>query len=87
MTTTRKAESNRRNALLSTGPRTKAGKAKVAGNRLSHGLRATKQVVLRGEDAAAFEALARSLAEHLAPSGPLEAELVARIAAGLWRLR
>lgn len=34
----RKRRSNRRNSLLSTGPRTREGKAKVRGNAIKHGL-------------------------------------------------
>ena len=49
MTSARKAEANRRNALKSTGPNTPEGKAAVRLNALRHGL-LTQQILLPGED-------------------------------------
>jgi hypothetical protein len=71
---------------ISTGPRTDAGKAISSMNSLKHGLTA-KTVVLRGENQADFDRLHEQfLAEH-SPVGALETELVAEIAACLWRLQ
>jgi hypothetical protein len=83
-------EANRRNARLSTGPKTAAGQAASRLNALKHGLVA-RQVVLRGcrlqESSQEFESLCREFHESLAPDGPLEAMLVDRIVPLVWRLR
>jgi hypothetical protein len=70
----------------STGPRTEPGKAISSMNSLKHGLTA-KTVVLRGENQADFDRLHQQLLADHAPAGPLETELVAEIAACLWRLQ
>ncbi len=71
---------------LSGGPRTEAGKAVSSMNSLKHGLTA-KTVVLPGENKADFDRLHRQLLDEHAPAGALETELVAEIAACLWRLQ
>ncbi len=71
---------------LSGGPRTEAGKAVSSMNSLKHGLTA-KTVVLPGENKADFDRLHQQLIEEHAPAGALETELVAEIAACLWRLQ
>ncbi len=71
---------------LSGGPRTEAGKAVSSMNSLKHGLTA-KTVVLPGENKADFDRLQQQLIEEHAPAGALETELVAEIAACLWRLQ
>jgi hypothetical protein len=71
---------------ISTGPRTDAGKAISSMNSLKHGLTA-KTVVLRGENQADFDRLHDELLVDHAPVGTLETELVAEIAACLWRLQ
>ncbi len=53
MTTLRQVEANRRNAALSTGPKTDAGKDRSRRNAVKHGL--LSQVVLPEEHQAAFE--------------------------------
>ena len=60
MTSDKKVEANRRNALKSTGPRTPEGKAAVRSNAVTHGL-LSKKVLLLGEDEEAL----RELGEHL----------------------
>jgi hypothetical protein len=80
----RKAESNRRNALRSTGPRSAAGKASSSRNALKHGLSARGLPV---EDENAVNALAAALlAEypHADRSSVLE---VARLEIDLLRAR
>lgn len=79
------AESNRRNALKSTGPRTKEGKAASRLNRLSHGAFAA-DLLLPGEDAAAFRALEASFHDLYRPATPTEEALVKRIVLAAWRL-
>jgi hypothetical protein len=70
----------------STGPRTDAGKAVSSMNSLKHGL-TSRKVVLPGENQAGFDRLHNQLLADHAPTGALETELVAEIAACLWRLQ
>jgi hypothetical protein len=86
MTSDKKAEANRLNALKSTGPRTQEGKAAVHLNALRHGLR-SEQILLPGEDKEALRELDEHLRAELDPCGELERLLVDRIVAGYWRLR
>lgn len=87
-TSLRKAESNRKNSLLSTGPRTSRGKKQVGQNAVSHGLLAgPENVVLPGEDRDVFDAFKKGLHKDLAPVGEMEALLVDRIISSAWRLR
>jgi hypothetical protein len=69
-----------------TGPRTDAGKAVSSMNSLKHGL-TSRKAVLPGENQADFDRLHNQLLADHAPVGALEAELVAEIAACLWRLQ
>lgn len=80
-----KAESNRRNALRSTGPRTPAGKAISSRNAVRHGAYAEALAMLL-EDQEDFEALRRGLVDTLGPVGPLEGNLVDRMASAWWRM-
>ena len=59
MTSSRKAEANRANAKLSTGPKSAEGQARSAQNARRHGLRSDAGV---GHDAALVERLQRALA-------------------------
>ena len=77
---------NRRNAENSTGPRTEAGKAKVARNALRHGLRAEK-VVIFDETGSDFQAFLAEQQAALDPADAIEEQLVERIAFCAWRLR
>ena len=86
MTSPKKAQSNRQNALKSTGPRTLEGKAAVRLNAVKHGL-LSQDVLLPGEDEAALKELGEGLREELQPIGELENLLVERIIASTWRLR
>jgi hypothetical protein len=85
MTSDRKAEANRQNALKSTGPKTPEGKAAVRLNAVKHGL-LSEQVLLPGEDEDAFRELSEQLRAELQPVGYLESMLVERIIAAYWRL-
>ncbi len=87
MTGPRQVAANRANARKSTGPKTDAGKAVAARNATRHAILQRTVVATRHEDADALDALRESFAEELAPQGPLEAALVARIVDALWRLR
>lgn len=86
MTSDKKAEANRRNALKSTGPKTPEGKAAVRLNALSHGL-LSQEILLPGEDEEALRRLGEDLRAELLPLGELENLLVDRIIASYWRLR
>ena len=66
-----RAERARRNGARSRGPVTAMGKARSARNALKHGLTARHGVVLDGEDAPAFQAMAERLLADLAPAGEL----------------
>ena len=86
MTTFRQIEANRRNALKSTGPKTKAGKDQSRCNAVRHGLTAETVigVLEEAEDYRQFETAV--IADYDAQS-TVERELVLRLASVLWRLR
>ena len=86
MTTRRQIEANRKNALLSTGPRTPEGKAIVARNPIKHGLM-SRETVLPTECQEEFDALQAGLLADLRPEGELEDLLADRVVCGAWRLR
>ncbi len=84
MTSLRKIEANRRNALKSTGPRTVEGKAIVARNAMTHGLRA-QHVLIEGESEEEFEQFREAMVAYYEPVGVLEESLVGKIVVGFWR--
>lgn len=86
MTSLRKAQTNRLNALRSTGPKTPHGKDASSKNALKHGI-LSQEVLLPGEDKAVFLTLGESLWNELAPVGDLESLIVDRIISAAWRLR
>jgi hypothetical protein len=70
-----KLEVNRRNAQLSTGPKTNAGKRRPSRNALKHGILASSLLIREGEgaeDTAEFESFLESLVRDLQPVGALE---------------
>ena len=79
-------DANRENAKKSTGPRTAEGKAASSRNRLLHGLRANKHILL-DEDPEDFLMLLKDLHDRFQPFGDGEEMLVLRIANDQWRLR
>jgi hypothetical protein len=79
-------DANRENAKKSTGPRSAAGKAASSRNRLLHGLRANKHILLDGENPEEFLLLLKDLDNTFRPAGEAEEMLVTRIAADQWRL-
>lgn len=81
-----KGESNRKNAIRSTGPKTPEGKAIVSGNALKHGAY-SQAVIVKGEDPAAIATLRAGMLESLRPVGLLEEVLVDRLSALFWRLQ
>jgi hypothetical protein len=81
-----KIEANRRNAQLSTGPKTPEGKAKVATNSCTHGL-CSRNAILPEEDPADFYALLDGLIEEFQPATAREESHVRELASAEWRLR
>src|SRR5919199_3455184 len=86
MTSAKRVQANRQNALKSTGPKTQQGKDVARLNATKHGL-LSQEVLLPGEDADAFAQLGERLKGELQPVGELEGLLVERITAAYWRLR
>ena len=84
MTTPAKVQANRRNAKLSTGPRTAAGKAAVARNAIGHGIFASLPV-LAGESPHDWDQHRTGIVSSLAPVGLMEINLAERVALLLWR--
>jgi hypothetical protein len=76
---------NQANAQHSTGPRTPEGRARVSQNRITHGL-TSGNVLLPGEDPAAYDALLGSLVVGHVPATATERALVESIAHNQWRL-
>jgi hypothetical protein len=86
MTSEAKIAANRRNALKSTGPKTERGRERARLNALRHGMTA-KQLVARDEDFGDFARFNEELRGTLAPTDPVEEQLVERIVVSAWRLR
>ncbi len=86
MTSQKQTDANRRNALLSTGPRTEEGKRASRQNATRHGL--TAETVIMGiEDAAEYRAFESEIVTEYDPQSMVERELTRRLASLLWRLR
>ena len=86
MTTKKQVHANRKNAALSTGPRSRAGNAASSKNAVTHGV-LSKEIVLPTEDVEEFEDLSDGLHRSLAPAGTLEELFVRMIVDEFWRLR
>lgn len=83
-------KANRRNAALSTGPTSAAGRAVASQNSVRHGLYARLTLISGGplaESADEADAFIRAIVGALQPKGALETELAERAASLLWRLR
>ncbi len=83
--TNRQARANRKNAKLSTGPRTDAGKARSAQNSLQHGLTA-RAILLPAEDATAFQRHTQRFSDDYQPKTTTEEQLVRALAGASWHL-
>jgi hypothetical protein len=79
-------DANRENAKKSTGPRSAAGKATSSRNRLIHGLRANKHILLDDDNPEDFLLLLKDLDNTFRPVGEAEEMLVTHVAADMWRL-
>jgi len=89
-TSPRKAETNRRNASKSTGPRTPRGKAWSRLNAMKHGILASQAVIATLEgyrERKLFEATVEGLERDFEPAGAYEQLLVQEVAACFWRKR
>ena len=80
---TSRAQTNRANAQHSTGPTSAAGKLASSRNATKHGL-ASGQLLIPGEDPAAFESLLHDLLQEHAPANPTEHLLVTQLAQSYW---
>jgi hypothetical protein len=85
MISEKKLEANRRNAQLSTGPRTPEGKQTVSLNSLVHGVRA-RHAVLILEQTPEFDQLCAELMEEWQPHTPTEKFQVEQMAVIQWKL-
>ena len=86
MTSFRRIEANRRNAQLSTGPKTDDGKSRSRRNAVRHGLTA-ETVIDALEDADEYAAFEMAVTSDYDAQTAVERELVLRLASALWRLR
>ena len=82
----KKIQANRKNAALSTGPKTVAGKSRSSMNAVRHGL-FSQHLFLDDEHPDDYQALIDDLHHTLRPVGALEQTLVERIAVNMWRQR
>ena len=86
MSSFRQIDANRRNARLSTGPKTEHGKGRSRRNAIRHGLTA-ETVINNLEDANDYAAFELAVTSAYEATTAVERELVLRLASLLWRLR
>jgi hypothetical protein len=86
MATHAQIAANQANAQLSTGPRTPAGKARVAANSIDHGFRSAS-VLIPGDDPAEFDALRAAIREEYEPETYEQTRCAEEMAASWWRLQ
>jgi hypothetical protein len=86
MTSLRQIESNRRNAVKGTGPKTDTGKQRSSQNAVRHGLTA-ETVISPLEDFEDYRAFELAVTADYDAETAVERELVLRLASLLWRLR
>jgi hypothetical protein len=85
MSTQAHVDANRRNAQLSTGPTSEAGKARSSLNAVKTGLTG-RTVLLSGDDATLYEAHVARFNERFQPVGDDEQNVVQSLADTEWRL-
>ena len=85
MISKKQIEANRRNAQLSTGPKTEEGKAAVRLNALRYGLRA-RSILLPGENPEEYHQLCADLESGWQPQNRTEQLLVEQMAVAQWKL-
>lgn len=86
MSTAAQIAANQKNAQLSTGPTSEAGKIKTSLNAVKTGLTG-RTVLLSDDDAAEYQCHLSAFEQEFQPSGLRECELVQSIADTWWRLR
>jgi len=90
MTTEKQLVANQANALLSTGPKSREGKAIVSTNSMKHGI-FTKDLIVSTtigkENIDEYNEVLDNLKECLMPQNQMESLLVEKIAIDFWRLR
>jgi hypothetical protein len=86
MTSEKKAETNRKNARFSTGPKSSRGKLKSSGNALKHGAFSTKHL-LEGEDVGLYESIVSEQKKRFKAKTYIEKALVSELINQLWNLR
>ena len=85
MSSPAQAAASAANALLSTGPRTDAGKARSSRNAVKHGLTSKQLVIAPGQEEE-FAELHESLLAQLAPEGALEMGLFNMLVHAGWKV-
>jgi hypothetical protein len=85
MASEKQRAANQANALLSPGPTSPEGKAKISHNALKTGLTG-RTVLLPSDDVAAYQAHVERIAQQFAPETDQERRLCQSLADGLWRL-
>jgi hypothetical protein len=80
-----RTSANRANALLSTGPRTAAGKQRSSRNALTHGL-PSREPVIATEDPAAYQRHRSQFFDEYQPATPTETQLTQELVDTAWRL-
>ena len=86
MATTKQIEANRRNARLSTGPKTLGGRFRSSLNATKHGAYG-KKILTPDENDAELAELERKYVAHYKPCSPLELHDVRQLAVMDWRLQ
>ena len=86
MSSPAQAAASAANALLSTGPRTDAGKARSSRNAVKHGLTSKQLVIAPGQEDE-FAEFHDSLFTQLAPEGALEMGLFNMLVHAAWNLQ
>jgi hypothetical protein len=86
MATEAQISANRRNARLSTGPRSQAGRARSSMNALKAGIHA-KSEIIPGEDPEELAKLTAEYYQSIQPQGREEAVLVDQLISADWQLR
>jgi len=90
MTSERQQMANRRNAQLSTGPKSSQGKAIASINAIQHGI-FTKTLLVSSdvskENREDYEKMLADLIDCLHPANQIESLLVEKVAVDFWRLR
>jgi len=82
MSSAAKIEANRKNAKLSTGPKTAEGKMKSSSNSLTHGLTSSPETIFATQPAEAerYTELKQALQNQCIPEGQLELQAFERFA-------